>query len=350
MPGKSLSSSHWLVNPVKESWLIMVPQVIPVFAVLLFNNYFIHQPVSSLWWLLLVVCIDVSHVYSTLFRMYWDKPTFERYKKLLIVIPFAALIVGITIHFYSQMIFWRILAYIAVFHFVRQQYGFMRLYSRKENASPWMQLIDTIAIYSATLYPLLYWHINLTNQINWFVKDDFVVLPLKQTAIITSIYLGILSLYVVKEIWTSIQRRQLNVPKNLIMIGTYASWYVGIVMFQGDLIFTLLNVVAHGIPYMGLVWVYGEKKASGTFNFSWKGVVIFAGVLLILAYFEEAIWDVFVWRDHEDLFPILSSMFDPINHSLGLSIVVPILVLPQITHYVLDGFIWKFSKDATSRI
>ena len=28
-----------------------------------------------------------------------------------------------------------------------------------------------------------------------------------------------------------------------------------------------------------------------------------------------------------------------------LSILVPLLALPQITHYILDGFIWKIRKD-----
>jgi hypothetical protein len=28
-----------------------------------------------------------------------------------------------------------------------------------------------------------------------------------------------------------------------------------------------------------------------------------------------------------------------------LSIIVPVLALPQITHYILDGFIWKVRKD-----
>ncbi len=63
-------------------------------------------------------------------------------------------------------------------------------------------------------------------------------------------------------------------------------------MFQGDLIFTLLNVVAHGIPYMGLIWIYGEKKALKRFSFTWKGAGIFLGVLIVLAYWK--IWDAFI--------------------------------------------------------
>src|SRR5204862_2457613 len=118
--------------------------------------------VSTLWWVALVLCIDVSHVYSTLFRLYWDRQTFYSYRHLLIIIPIAAFIVALSVHLYDQMIFWRLLAYVAVYHFVRQQYGFMRLYSRKEPRNKWLRIVDAIAIYNATVYPLVYWHIHGT--------------------------------------------------------------------------------------------------------------------------------------------------------------------------------------------
>ncbi|HEY0771410.1 MAG TPA: hypothetical protein VGD31_13855, partial [Sphingobacteriaceae bacterium] len=147
----------------------------------------------------------------------------------------------------------------------------------------------------------------------------------------------------VKELYVSILNRSFNVPKNLIVAGTFLSWYVGIVAFQADLVFTLLNVVAHGIPYMALIWIYGEKKSTTTFKFNWQGVLIFAGVLLLLAYVEENLWDRFVWNDHQSVFPLFAGT--AIENSTILSFIVALLVLPQVTHYVLDGYIWRFSKE-----
>ncbi|HTH55432.1 MAG TPA: hypothetical protein VL728_05260 [Cyclobacteriaceae bacterium] len=140
-----------------------------------------------------------------------------------------------------------------------------------------------------------------------------------------------------------------NVPKNGVMLGTYLSWYAGIVLFHGDLVFTLMNVVAHGIPYMGLVWLYGTKKDSSGFSFGWSGVAIFVSTLLLFAYFEESLWDILVWKDHPTIFPFFT-LAHPLTNSWILSFVVPLLVLPQLTHYVLDGFIWRFSKDGNARI
>jgi hypothetical protein len=345
-----MKNQPWLADPTKETWLILAPSILPVALIFLFNDYFLNSEVSSLWWLILVLCIDVSHVYSTLFRMYWDRATFAKYKRLLIMIPIVGFIAGATVHLYSAAIFWRILAYVAVFHFVRQQYGFMRLYSRKEIQSKLFKFIDSVSIYNATLYPLIYWHINLTGKLSWFVKGDFISFQIPGLDdVLFYIFLAILAMYILKEIWIVIEQRAFNIPKNMIMIGTYASWYVGIVAFQGDLIFTLLNVVAHGIPYMGLIWIYGEKKSSATSLFGWRGALIFIAVLIAFAYVEEGLWDVLVWKDHTDIFPFFTQNAS-LESSLLLSIIVPLLVLPQITHYVLDGFIWRFSKDSGARI
>jgi hypothetical protein len=222
----------------------------------------------------------------------------------------------------------------------------MRLYSRKEKFNTWERRIDNISIYNATLYPLLYWHLNLTAKLSWFVSGDFISIsfPLLND-VAAAVYWLIISITIGKELLVFRKEKRFNIPKNCILLGTYLSWYFGIVAFKGDLVFTMLNVVAHGIPYMALVWIFGEKsgKAEQTFSFNYKGVLIFVGVILLLAYFEEAIWDILVWKEHTPVFPWLVSI-SVIRSPLVLSFLVPFLTLPQITHYVLDGFIWKLKK------
>ncbi|MEJ0032467.1 MAG: hypothetical protein WDO15_19890 [Bacteroidota bacterium] len=248
--------NHWLVDSKKETQLILLPLFVPVVLVMIFHDYFsTHHEVTTGWWLLLVLLIDVSHVYSTLFRFYWEKSTFQKYKRLLVIIPLAAFVVALSLHLTDSFLFWRVLAYVALYHFIRQQYGFLRLYSRKQNQNKVERLIDSLAIYAGTLYPVLYWHLNLTDTLSWFVPNDFVRLDLAWLNVPSLVvYLIIIATYVIKEIIVA-RRSGFNVPKNAIVAGTFLSWYVGIVTFHGDLTFTLLNVVAHGVPYMGLVWL-----------------------------------------------------------------------------------------------
>lgn len=334
----------WLDSGKTDSLFILLPAVLPLIIVWIFPGYFNTQTsVTSLWWIILVLNIDVAHVYSTLFRFYWDRETYTQYKTHLIIIPVVGFIVGVILYSIDSMLFWRILAYVAVFHFVRQQFGFMRLYSRKEAYNKIYRTIDAIAIYTATLYPLLYWHMYYIDHFNWFIKGDFITIPKTFAPAFLIIYAVVILTYLIKEIYISIKARSINIPKNALVVGTFISWYAGIILFRGDLIFTMLNVVAHGIPYMALVYIYGKKKSQSSFKFPWRSVAIFIVTITILAYFEEGLWDTLVWNDHPDVFPISGIFTSPTG--IWLALIVPLLALPQITHYVLDGFIWKVSKE-----
>ena len=303
-------------------------------------------------WLLCIVGVDVSHVYSTLYRTYFDPEERSRYRALLILIPLASWAMGIALYLCSSAFFWSILAYLAVFHFIRQQYGFIALYSRKENASRLSRRLDQCAIYSATLYPLIYWHAHLPRMFDWFVPGDFIfALPPSVAHGAWWVWLMVLGAQLTKEFIFLARGVPFNVPKNLFLWGTVISWYVGIILYNGDLPFTLTNVVAHGVPYIALVWLFGRRKSENakstnsfiSWIFSLRAIPAFLAILLFLSYLEEAVWDGLVWRDHRTLFPWAWSF--PIIHSPWLlAIIVPLLTVPQATHYILDAFVWKLRR------
>lgn len=306
-------------------------------------------------WLLLIVGVDVAHVYSTLWRTYLDPAEFQRYRNLLIYTPLIVWMGGVMLYLIGPLVFWRVLAYLAVFHFVRQQYGFMAVYARGDGRAKWERRWDEITVYALTLYPILYWHTHLPRNFSWFVEHDFWALPMPEIAEVGFwIYLVAIAAYIVKEVRMSIVRRRFNWPKNLILLGTGLSWYCGIVWHNGDLAFTATNVIAHGLPYMAMVWIYGRKKQLQEavapapnpwmkFGFRTAFLPVFVGLLLGLAYVEEWLWDGLVWRDHVALFP-MAELLPYVTDTATLAVIVPLLSLPQVTHYVVDGFIWKSRK------
>ena len=68
-------------------------------------------------------------------------------------------------------------------------------------------------------------------------------------------------------------------------------------------------------------------------------MVSFLGVLWLIAYVEEMFWDRAVWHDHGWLFGAPWEVGEKVK-----ALVVPLLALPQLTHYVLDGFVWRRGK------
>ncbi|MCG2610073.1 hypothetical protein LZZ90_00975 [Flavobacterium sp. SM15] len=332
----------WIHKAKTDSVFILLPPFLVLAVVVLFQDWLagIQEDYSFYTWLFLIVFIDVAHVYSTLFKTYFNPKTFEQQKRLFLGLPLLCLLIGIVLFSFGSKVFWSVLAYVAVFHFIRQQYGFMRLYSRKEPRTQLNRSIDSLVIYAATGYPMLYWFLSSPRKFNWFMEDEFFRFENQTVLKILGVcYFLIMLFYVIRTVILSVRQKFFNVPKNAIIAGTALSWYFGIVYFNNDLIFTLLNVVSHGIPYMALIYLKEiESEPSrnyGVFTYlkRFQGVVIFVLILTVIAFFEEYLWEILVWNEH---FSINAADF-----SNWHVLLVPLLTVPQFTHYLLDGFIWK---------
>jgi hypothetical protein len=353
-----LMSKPWLKSPRFDLTFILLPSLISAFIAFIFADVLGNTTGVPFWaWLIFILGIDVSHVYSTLFRTYFNSNELNENKSMLTLIPVVVWLIGVGLYSVNNMLFWRVLTYVAVFHFIRQQYGFLRLYCRGEDSSKKDRWLSALVVYLAALYPIIYWHSHQPRNFHWFIDDDFIVgLPAVFSQIFGFLYLVVLVWYFVNEIINAKNNRPFNIPKNAIVLGTAISWYVGIVHFNGDMTFTITNVVSHGIPYMALVWLYGERQKDkpdcplilGKFPykmfFSKISIPLFLAVLLLFGFLEEGLWAGLVWREHLEAFGVLGRLPE-ITAKDTLSWLVPLLTLPQATHYVLDGFIWKL-KDS----
>ena len=299
-------------------------------------------------WVTCILLIDVAHVYATGFRVYFDPQELWRRPWLYWGTPLVGYFLGVVLYSEGEGLFWQVLAYFAVFHFVRQQYGWVALYrSKAGEKESWSKWIDVAAIYAATLYPLVYWHAHLPRGFVWFKKNDFLGAPEVLESLCWPIYCLALGLYAVTAFlrWT---KGTPNPGKDLVVVTTAACWYLGIVAFNSDYAFTVTNVIIHGVPYMVLVyWYWTRRRAradvSGTAR--WRGLVWFVATIWVLAYAEELVWDRTVWHDKAWLFGTAISL-EPVVEMF----VVPLLATPQLSHYILDGFIWKRRANPDFRL
>jgi hypothetical protein len=290
-------------------------------------------------WVPAVLLVDVAHVYATAFRVYFDVEELKRRAWLYVSAPALALFVGWALYSESEALFWRALAYLAVFHFVRQQYGWVALYraraGERGRAGWW---VDAAAVYMATLYPLAYWHSNLPRNFWWFLPGDFAQLPAWVERAAWPVYVLALGAYAARSAHAWLVRGEGNPGKDIVVVTTAVCWYAGIVAYNSDYAFTVTNVVIHGVPYMALVWWYARRRAPAagtTYRRLVRWPIVFLATLWLLAYAEELVWDRGLWHERGWLF---GAAWDAEALKAWL---VPLLALPQITHYVLDGFIWR---------
>jgi hypothetical protein len=372
-PGTNAPAGAASLAPERTRWLFSAPVDLAAFggsALVAIAALFVGAHLGLLhgdrhdtpdWaWVPFVLLIDVAHVWATTFRVYFVPEELRRRPLLYAMVPVAAFIIGAAIYsdrHLGPLLFWRVLAYLAVFHFVRQQYGWVALYrarlGERDRIGKW---IDTSAIYLATVYPLVWWHAHLPRQFWWFVENDWRLPADSSIAdtvaraeqILQPIYWLALLLYAGHSLWAWCSGRA-NPGKDLVVATTAVCWYVGIVWFNSDYAFTVTNVIIHGVPYFVLVWWYWQRTAPGETSYPparfhgktlasrrLRSILVFIATVWLLAYVEELFWHRGI-RDGERTW-----LFgQPWDIGPWKMLLAPLLAVPQITHYVLDGFIWR---------
>ena len=309
-------------------------------------------------WFVFILGIDVCHVWSTVFRTYLNKSDRLNHKKSIRYIPLILLPILFSTALISTQLFWSVLAYIAVFHFIKQQYGFLALYTFKnqEKPSKLKKQFDKWTIYTGMVYPVIFWHFDKDRVFNWFIEHDFLPLFELINSIQIFSYLNIgyfilLIVWIGSEIKAS-KGKHFAWGKVFWVVSTSLNWYIGIVHFNSDYIFSITNVVAHGVPYLVLIINYkiGEEQIQrgGKLAFTEALMSTFSVLVLIffIGFFEEYFWDMLVNLERHEIFEIVSPYWIHIENSpVLIALSTAILTLPQATHYVLDGIIWKFNAS-----
>ena len=299
-------------------------------------------------WLAFVLGVDVAHVHATLYRTYLDREELARRPRLYTLLPIACFALGVILHLAGELVFWRALAYLAVFHFVRQQAGWVAIYRAKNGERDRTGArLDAAVVYASTLYPLAYWHTHLPRAFRGFVDGDFVSLGALAPIVpwLGALEVVLLAAYAGREIGRAASGARTSFGKHLVVASTAATWYVGIALLDGDFTFTVCNVIVHGVPYLALLWAYtkargAESPGTAVARVAALGLGAFVASLVVCAYDEQLARDRLVWHEAPPWFGGLARS-SPLLSPIARAFVVPLLAVPQATHYALDAVLWR---------
>ncbi len=345
----------WLVSGKFDTFWFLFPNFLSVGLGLLFFNLLGHVPMPFWFWLIFVLLIDVGHVYSTLFRVYFVPEERAKFSQIIWLIPVLVWISGAMLYSLKSSWFWTALAYVAVFHFVRQQYGFFAIYHH-EPKQFWRRF-DRMILYLSMIHPIVYWHSHPERVFRWFVQNDFLFtdLSLLSTLLGWLLVAGLVT-FLIRHSWVMLKQQQLQNSRAVaVLTGTALSWHVGIVATNSDIVFTVTNVLSHGLPYYGLILAYAvHRRSNQGVNPAppRKSTYLFVSLFICFccfgfAYLEEGLWHSLHWRTYMDSF-IGFHGISQIENPAILSLIISLLAVPQGTHYVLDGFIWKLRGPKSS--
>ncbi len=82
-----------------DGFFILAPPFLILVVLFLLPDSLLTGDNIPIWaWLILIVGIDVSHVYSTLYRSYFNPEEFAKHKKVMIFIPLVVLGLGVFLY------------------------------------------------------------------------------------------------------------------------------------------------------------------------------------------------------------------------------------------------------------
>lgn len=346
--------SPWLHSARVDLAVVLVPLLL---AALAFGVQRLTGFDEPLWaYLLGFVALDVAHVWATAFVTYLDPARFAARRQLYVwVIPvcFGA---AALVHAASSVAFWTAISYFAIFHFVRQQVGFVMLYkARVEPRSAFDYHLDKAAVYVGALWPILIWHAAPRGQFDWFSGEEQFLFRLDPGLIpvVTTCALAFALIWAVRQLERWRAGDAISLGKVVWIGGSWISWSAGIALSDNLLVSACFLNFFHGLPFIALVYArvrVGGRAAPGHQGQSVRarlldvvrsrgGFFVMYGALLVVALVEELGWESVVWRSY---LPALGFSSTPMRGP-PRTFFIALLATPQLVHYVLDAFIWKLN-------
>ena len=146
----------------------------------------------------------------------------------------------------------------------------MMLYKTRSGDFNSQQVLpDKWVIYLSMFYPLAHWHLVPKRNFSWFIENDFIFFHqwfhhswlMFMLNVANILYWLIILGWVGQEVWVIRKVGMgINTGKIIWVLTTASNWYLGIIFFNSDLVFSVSNVVAHGVPYLVLITWYVTRK------------------------------------------------------------------------------------------
>ncbi len=282
------------------------------------------EDIPFLTWLIIYL-FDVPHVYSTLFRTYWHSGEMKKRRLIYLIFPFLFYGLHLSLYKSSPLLFWQYLAYFALFHFMRQQYGWMMIASFKAKISKKEKSLDKIGIYSAVIFPSFWWSTHPTSY-GLFTSGDIIYIPTPQYLIqgleilywAYSIFYGF---YLLKKGPTAMSRLQ-------VWLTSWIVWAAAFYWFSSQTVMLVSIALSHCVPYLILLYLYRDSLSFFRKQRAFLPIYFYV-LLLAISTMDTSLW----W--FLETKKIIYSL-SPIT-----AYIIPCLALPDALHYVFDTFLWK---------
>jgi hypothetical protein len=327
----------WFIGSVLSSYLLLALYVSGILPLV---------PMAALW----AILIDAPHVFGTFSRTYFDKT--ERHNRarllwgslLFFAVGPSLVLAGAAFVFFFVAALW------AYYHLVKQHYGFMVLYKKKNNDLAAVDnFLDRALLLFAFNYPFVEFIARdpeamarvpslLRGGVNGFAKLLFV-----GTVLLGVIWAG-------RQIHRSIIGEPLDVPKYLLLAAAIPMHWIVLLtpMPHKPIAIVAILTIYHNLQYHRLIWFHNKKYNRVSDKKDEYGAASFISRRL-LYYVGFGILFGIIYQGPRQLLGFVS--FQRANagvteQSFLVQLAVSFLWGYAFIHYYLDSKIWRIRRDA----
>src|SRR5438132_8377972 len=243
----------WFVGSVAASYLLLILYVIGALPLI---------PMVAGW----AILIDAPHVFGTFSRTYFDASEWKTRKRLLLgsllffVVGPTLVLLGFGFTFFFVAALW------AYYHLVKQHYGFMVLYKKKNNdLAPVDNALDRLLLLFAFNYPFVAFvaqdpeaRVRVPAALQAGVNGLATIL-LVGTIVLAISWLG-------RQVQRAITGQPLNIPKYLLLAAAIPMHWIVLLtpMPHKPIAIVAILTIYHNLQYHRLIWFHNQKYTVRT--------------------------------------------------------------------------------------
>ena len=241
----------WLIGSVASSYLLLVLYVKGVLPLV---------PMVALW----AILIDAPHVFGTFSRTYFDRTERHNRARLLWGSLLFFAVGPLMVYAGAGLLFFFLAALWAYYHLVKQHYGFMVLYKKKNNdLAPVDNALDRLLLLFAFNYPFVAFITQDPEAMKrvpaalQFGVNGLAMVLLAGTIVLAIAWLG-------RQIQRVVTGEALDVPKYLLLAAAIPMHWIVLLtpMPHKPIAIVAILTISHNLQYHRLIWFNNTKSAK----------------------------------------------------------------------------------------
>ena len=241
----------WFIGSVAASYALLILYITGILPLI---------PMVAGW----AILIDAPHVFGTFSRTYFDASEWKTRKRLMLGSLLFFLVGPTMVLLGAGFTFFFIAALWAYYHLVKQHYGFMVLYKKKNHDLALIDnALDRWLLMFAFNYPFVAF---IANDESAMARVPAVlrggVNAVAMILLIGTIVVGIG--WLIRQLQRLISREPLNVPKYLLLAAAIPMHWIVLLtpMPAKPIALVAILTIYHNLQYHRLIWFHNQKYSG----------------------------------------------------------------------------------------